>query len=229
MYELHIANKNYSSWSLRPWILMKALNIPFKEVMHPFGTKDDWKNYKNINPTGLVPCLTHNGLVTWDSLAIIEFLAERHEGIWPTDLEARSWARCVVAEMHAGFPELRHVCSMNCGLRVKLQSITPALAKDIDRVDAIWQEGLQKFGGPFLTGETFSAVDAFYAPVVFRFQTFGINHISTESAAYLKRLLQNSAMLTWYKQALSEPYTHGPHESESQKFGDVIADFRETH
>lgn len=227
MYTLHIANKNYSSWSLRPWVLMKELNIPFHEVLHPFGVKDDWDEYKKINPVALVPCLVDEDLSVWDSLAIIEFLAEKHTNVWQVDSIARAWSRCVTAEMHSGFAAIRTVCSMSCGVRIKLNTVTPDLSKDISRIDDIWQEGLTRFGGPFLAGSTFSAVDAFYAPIVFRFQTYGIQ-LSDEASMYMQRLLQVPSMMLWYEHALDETYRDEPHDLAIAPYGTVISDYRKT-
>ena len=138
MYTLHIANKNYSSWSLRPWALMKELNIPFKEKMSPFSAGSNWDEFRGFSPTGLVPCLVDGHLQIWDSLAITEYLAEKHPEVWPEEIDARAWARCASAEMHSGFPALRDQCSMNCGMRVKLDSVSAELQKDISRIDELW-------------------------------------------------------------------------------------------
>jgi glutathione S-transferase len=107
MYELYIANKNYSSWSLRPWVLLRELGIPFVEHLLRFGETADWNDYRKISPTGKVPCLRDGSTSVWDSLAIIEYVAERHAGVWPADAAARAWARCAAAEMHSGFSALR--------------------------------------------------------------------------------------------------------------------------
>src|ERR1700730_14632603 len=117
MYDLHIANKNYSSWSLRPWVLMRELKIPFREHLVAFGEESSWQSYRKISPTGKVPCLVDGQTVVWVSLAIAEYLAERHAGVWPADPRARSWARSAAAEMHSGFGDLRGRCSMSCGHR----------------------------------------------------------------------------------------------------------------
>ena len=226
MYQLHIANKNYSSWSLRPWVLMKELGIPFDEIMHPFGVEDDWKHFTRLNPSGKVPCLLVNKTeVIWDSLAIIEYLAEKYGSVWPNNSKARHWARCATAEMHASFSELRNACSMNCGLRIRLNTISSALAKDITRIDGLWKSGLSQFGGPFLAGETFSAVDAFYAPVVFRFQTYGIE-LSAESQIYRDNLLSVESMQSWYEAALSESFRDEAHERDCTLHGEITADLR---
>lgn len=194
MYTLHIANKNYSSWSLRPWILLKALDIPFTEISHLFGEAGDWQRYKQTNPTGLVPCLLDDEQVVWDSLAIVEYIYEDHPRVWPPERATRAWARSVVAEMHSGLTAIRQYCSMSCGIRVKLNvKAQEAIAKDVERIEQIWSEGLAKFGGPYLAGSEFTAVDAFYAPVVFRFLTYGIE-LSPAANAYMQRMLEHPAM-----------------------------------
>src|SRR5688572_18684779 len=117
MYQLYIANKNYSSWSLRPWLLMQQLRIVFSEQVQPFDGTTNWQSFSRFSPTGKVPCLVDAGTTVWDSLAITEYLAERHPKIWPEAATARAWARCASAEMHSGFPVLRDRCGMNCGVR----------------------------------------------------------------------------------------------------------------
>src|ERR1700748_212059 len=119
MYTLHIANKNYSSWSLRSWVLMRELGIAFNERLTVFDGAGN-AAFRSFSPTGKVPCLTDGDITVWDSLAIAEYLAERHPGVWPSAPAARAWARSAAAEMHSGFGELRNRCSMTCGLRVKL-------------------------------------------------------------------------------------------------------------
>ena len=174
-YTLFTANRNYSSWSLRPWILMRALDIPFEDRIVPFGGPDNSAEFRSFAPNGKVPCLHHGGTVVWDSLAIIEYLAERHEGVWPADANARAWARCAAAEMHSGFSALRNICPMSVGVRAELHDIPTALQADIDRIAEIFADGLDRFGGPWLAGADFSAVDAFYAPVAFRVRSFGLD------------------------------------------------------
>ena len=174
MYELYIANKNYSSWSLRPWILLKERAIPFSERLIPFSEDSNWVSFREFSPNGKVPCLHDQGETIWDSLAIIEYLAERHPGLWPEESRARTWARCASAEMHSGFGALRERCTMNCGIRVRLNDYPAALITDVARLNELWNEGLTRFGGPFLAGASFTAVDAMFAPVVFRAQTYGL-------------------------------------------------------
>ena len=225
MLELHIANKNYSSWSLRPWLLLTELGLPFREQMHPFAPGSNWAVFRTFSPNGKVPCLHDGDTLVWDSLAIAEYLAERHPSVWPSDPAARAWARCAAAEMHSGFGALRQQCSMSCGLRVRLHQTSPALAADITRIDELWSEGLRRFGGPFLAGERFGAVDAFYAPVAFRVQTYGLV-LDEAASAYLDRLLALPSMRRWYAEALAEPWRDQGHDAEIAALGEISADLR---
>lgn len=225
MYTLHIANKNYSSWSLRPWVLMRELGIAFEEHLVPFDDAPAWEAYRRISPSGKVPCLVDGDVTVWDSLAITEYLAERHEGVWPADAGARAWARSAAAEMHSGFAELRERCSMSCGLRVRLHDITPALQRDIDRIDALWNHGLARFGGPFLAGQAPTAVDAFYAPVAFRIQTFSLK-LSPVSMAWVSQMLAREAMQAWYREALAETFREEAHDADTARYGTVLQDLR---
>jgi glutathione S-transferase len=152
MYTLYIANKNYSSWSLRAWGLMRELELPFKEQLMPFGETPSWRDYGKISSSGKVPCLVDGEYAVWDSLAIAEYLAEGHRAVWPADPMARAWARSAAAEMHSGFNELRNSCSMSCGVRVRLNHMPAALERDIARIGALWNDGVRRFGGPFLAG-----------------------------------------------------------------------------
>jgi glutathione S-transferase len=221
MVELFIANKNYSSWSLRPWVLMRELGIPFQERLVPFGQG----SFRSFSPSGKVPCLNDQGTVVWDSLAITEYLAERHDGVWPADAKARAWARCAAAEMHSGFGALRERCTMNCGIRVRLHELPPALERDIARLGELWNEGLARFGGPFLAGEAFTAVDAFFAPVAFRVQTYGLK-LDGAAAAYASRLLALPAMQRWQADALQEPWREPAHDDEARRAGTLLEDLR---
>src|SRR3984957_10816011 len=196
MYDLYIGNKNYSSWSLRPWVLMRELGIGFREHLVPFGDETSWQPYRKISPNGKVPCLIDGDTVVWDSLAIAEYLAERHAAVWPASAGARAWARSAAAEMHSSFGELRNRCSMSCGVRVRLSEFPAALGSDLARLGTLWNDGLRRFGGPFLAGDAFTAVDAFYAPVVFRIQTYGLA-LDAAAAAYADHLLGTRAMREW--------------------------------
>ncbi|MFA6311591.1 MAG: glutathione S-transferase family protein [Sterolibacterium sp.] len=221
MYALFIANKNYSSWSLRPWILMQQHAIPFEEHLSAFESRP----FREFSPSGRVPCLHDEGTVVWDSLAIIEYLAERHAGVWPADPQARAWARCAAAEMHSGFGVLRQYCGMNCGVRVRLHDLPTSLKQDIARIDELWADGLARFGGPFLAGTEFTAVDAFFAPVAFRINTYGLK-LGPAAAAYAQCLLSLPAMQRWYAEALREPWRDVAHEDELKQYGNCVEDKR---
>ena len=225
MYTLHIANKNYSSWSLRAWVLMTALDIPFEESLHVFDGSANWAAFRAFSPSGTVPCLQDGDSRIWESLGITEYLAERHPAVWPDDSTARAWARCASAEMHAGFAALRSICGMNCGLRVSLHDIPPALDKDLRRIEELWCEGLERFGGPFLAGGRFSAVDAFFAPVAFRIQTYGLV-LTNRAGAYADRLLALPAMQAWYTAAIAETWRDDAHDRDVARFGRITADLR---
>ena len=225
MYTLLIANKNYSSWSLRPWVLMKALGIPFEEKQIPFPGGDSAPIYKPFSPSGRVPCLLDDGWAVWDSLAIVEYLAERHEGVWAGDAKARAWSRSAAAEMHSSFGTLRNMCGMSCGVRVKLNARPPALLGDLARIGELWNDGLKRFGGPFLAGERFTAVDAFFAPVAFRALSYDLD-FGSGTGDYVARMLALPAMREWYEAALSEPWREQGHEDEILQYGTVVQDLR---
>ena len=225
MYELHIANKNYSSWSLRPWVLMRELDIPFTEHLLRFGDAPAWERFRQLSPSGKVPCLVDGGTVVWDSLAIAEYLAERHPRVWPQDAGARAYARSAAAEMHSGFTELRSRCSMSCGVRLRLHETPDALGGDLKRLEALWSEGLSRFGGPYLAGQAFSAVDAFFAPVAFRAQTYGLT-LGSAGTGYVARLLDLDPMQDWYGAALKETFRDPPHEEEMSRMASVNEDLR---
>ncbi|MDE2593897.1 MAG: glutathione S-transferase family protein [Burkholderiales bacterium] len=225
MYSLHIANKLYSSWSLRPWLLMSELGLPFQEVMHPFGDEANWAVYRALSPAGKVPCLVDGAQVVWDSLAIVEYLAERHAGVWPESASARAWARSAAAEMHSGYQALRQHCAMRCGLRMRLHDMPASVQRDVDRIAALWAEGLSRFGGPYLAGPRFSAVDAFFAPVVLRFQTYGIA-LPEAAQTYAQRIRALPAMQAWVQAALAEPLSAAGHEQDVLAMGEVLQDLR---
>lgn len=225
MYHLYIANKNYSSWSLRPWLLMTELGLPFEEHLIPFGDEAAWAVYRKTSAAGKVPCLVDGERTVWESLAIVEYLAERHAGVWPQDATARAWSRSAASEMHAGFSHLRTHCSVNCGVRVKLKETPPALLRDIARISDLWCEGIERFGGPWLGGSAFTAVDAFFAPVTFRIQTYGLT-LDPIAQAYATRVLDMGGMRDWYAAALRETMRDEPHDAEMAQFGTVVQDLR---
>ncbi len=194
---------------------MRELGIEFEEKLHSFGGE---VAFNSFSPTGKVPCLVDEGVAIWDSLAITEYLAEQDARVWPADKAARTWARSVCAEMHSGYQALRTFCSMNCGVRVKLSIAgemrtedTMALGRDLTRLQQVWTEGLTRWGGPWLCGSSFCAVDAFFAPVAFRAQTYGLT-LEDAPAAYVERLLALPSMQSWYQDALEEPWRDPDHE-----------------
>ena len=203
MYTLYLGNKNYSSWSLRGWAAARLSGAPFAEVMVPLsGTYNpEWTRF---SPTARVPALHDGDVVVWDSLAIAEYLAERHPGMWPADPVARAWARCVCAEMHSGFSALRNEMTMCIRERLDVRPWSPDLAADIARVTTIWADGRRRFGqaGPYLCG-AFSIADAFYAPVAFRFQTYGVAPTGA-AGEYLAALLAHPFLRDWEAAALAE-------------------------
>lgn len=225
MLELYIGNKNYSSWSLRPWLLLEQLGVAFHE--HPVALQhgSSWDAFRAFAPNGKVPCLRDGSTVVWDSLGIVEYLAERHADVWPSNSDARTWSRCATAEMHAGFAALRQDCAMNCAVRVQLHETSDALRRDLGRLDELWNEGLARFGGPFLAGAAFTAVDAFYAPVAFRTQSYGLP-LSDAALAYAGRLLALPSMQRWYVDALAEPARLDGSEASGRRVGTVTADLR---
>jgi glutathione S-transferase len=225
MYQLYIGNKNYSSWSLRPWALMRELNIRFVEQLVPFADGSSFDKFRKFSPNGKVPCLVDEDTVVWDSLGITEYLAERHSEIWPADRAARAWARCATAEMHSGFNALRQYCTMNCGLRIRLHLYPDELARDVRRIAELWHEGFDRFGGPYLAGQSFSAVDAFFAPIAMRVQTYGLE-LPTRAAEYAKRLRELRSMREWYDAALAETWREPGHEDEARAAGTWLEDLR---
>jgi glutathione S-transferase len=194
---LVVGNKNYSSWSLRPWLVLTEAGIPFTERLVSLQADAGKPARLAALPAGRVPVLDHDGLLVWDSLAICEYLAERHPGLWPGDAGARAVARAMCAEMHAGFGALRSEMSMDVRARRPWRRRSPALLADVARVEALWTEARARFGvgGPFLFGR-FSVADAFFAPVAFRFRTYGVEPAG-EAGRYLATLLALPGMLAW--------------------------------
>lgn len=229
MYTLHISNKNYSPNSLRVWMLMRQLDIEFNERLHMLSERDEYGRLEEISPTGKFPCLinhdTPNNEKIWDALAITEYLAERHDGVWPQEASARAWARSIVAEQHAGFRELETVCSMSCGHRVKLHYLSPKLLLELRRVLRVWNEGIKRFHGPFLMGKAFTAVDAFFAPMIFRIFTYGLA-MDKVSTRYYKMMLRHKFMQQWYQEALLETDRDVLRDTQLLIFGDVEKDLR---
>lgn len=224
-YTLITANRNYSSWSLRPWLLMKGFGLAFEDRLEPFTKPDNYAEFRTFSPTGQVPVLLHEGRTIHDSMGITLYLADRHEDVWPSDPDARAWAQCAAAEMHSGFSALRNDCTMNVGVRVKPKPMSSALQANVARIREVWEEGLARFGGPYLAGAEFSAVDAFFAPVAWRVRTYGLD--VGKAAAWVAHIIAHPAMQQWEAEALAESWREAGHEAELRACGDVIADYRQ--
>ncbi|MEP6998135.1 MAG: glutathione S-transferase family protein [Betaproteobacteria bacterium] len=196
MLTLYIGNKNYSSWSLRAWVLMKAFGIAFHEQRITLYEADSPERIRVHSPSGRLPCLHDGSTIVWDTLSIAEYLAERHPGMWPADAGTRAWARSAAAEMHSGYSGLRNEFGMNLRIREKRKP-SSAVATDIARIAALWREGRSRFGqgGDFLCG-AFGIVDAFYCPVAYRFASYGVA-LDDVPAAYHQALLALPAMREW--------------------------------
>ena len=206
--KLIIGDKNYSSWSMRPWVMLKQMGIAFDEVIVPLREPDTTARILEHSPSGKVPCLaTDDGQSIWDTLAILETLAERfpQHHVWPSDPAARAHARAISSEMHAGFAELRTNMSMNDRAQRAGKGATPGTLADIARIDAIWSESLTRYGGPFLFGATFCAADAMYAPVVSRFITYA-PPLSEAARAYMKHVSAVPAVREWFDDARRETH-----------------------
>ena len=207
---LVIANKNYSSWSMRPWVLLRGREIPFRERMIKFESQDWRKHIGELSPSGLVPVLWEGkpgtGFATWDTLAIAERLHELFpgRGIWPADSEARARARSAAAEMHSGFRSLRSAMPMNIRSRYSGKGMNEGVAKDISRIESLWSSLRKNSGesGPYLFGEL-SAADAFYAPIATRFVTHGVA-LKGAAKEYQRVLLDSPAVKAWSADAVKE-------------------------
>jgi glutathione S-transferase len=213
MLTLIIGNRNYSSWSLRPWIAMRAFDIPFETVVIALDQPDTATRIREHSPSGRVPVLMDRGQAIWDSLAICETMAERHpeKHLWPVDPQARAWARSVACEMHSGFAKLREHMPMKVKERFRDFDWTPA-REDVKRIDEIWTRWRRAYGGrgPYLFG-AFTIADAMYAPVVFRANTYGFP-LSEESAAYRDTMLAHPAMKEWAADAAAEDFRMARYE-----------------
>ncbi len=209
MPTLVIGNKNYSSWSLRPWLALKAAGVDFDEQVIPLNQPDTKEHLDKVSPAGLVPVLIDGELTVWDSLAIIEWAAEQGETpIWPEDPQARAIARSVSAEMHAGFYPLRKHCPMNIRRRNPPKERDPAVMADVARIEQLWSDCRARYGkgGPFLFG-AFSAADCMYAPVATRIRTYSLP-VSKESAAYIDAIYDHPDFRQWAEDGAAEPWTN---------------------
>lgn len=206
MYQLVIGNKNYSSWSLRPWILMKVAGIEFKEVKIELYSPEGKKQLRQYTNAAKVPVLIDNDITIWDSLAIAEYLAEHHpeKALWPLASDSRAIARAVTAEMHSSFNAIRNALPMNCRRIVDYENISPELQKDINRVCTIWKECKTEYGeqGDFLFGD-FSIADAFYAPIVIRLNGYSIK-VGEVERQYMDNVLALPELKEWINEAKGE-------------------------
>jgi glutathione S-transferase len=211
---LIIGNKNYSSWSLRPWIAMKAAGIRFEETLIPFDTDDFKQRVGEVSGTGKVPVLIERDIQVWESLAILEYLAERFPdaGLWPWDVAARAHARAVANEMHAGFAALRGHLPMNLSRPVMKRALTPEVEANVRRIEALWTDCRDRFGKAeaFLFGR-FGAADAMYAPVVARFHNYRVE-VGETASAYMNAVMALPAWKDWHAAALKEVWVFAEDE-----------------
>ncbi len=211
-FTLVIGNKNYSSWSLRGWLMARIAGIDFEEILIPLDLPETQASIRKHSPSGRVPVLIHRGLAIWESLAIAEYLNDLkpEAGLWPPSAAARGHARSISAEMHAGFAELRDKMPMNIRASYPGMSMTQAVRADIERITGLWRDCRKRFGGAFpkdngfLFG-TFGAADAMYAPVVTRFRTYGVK-LDSDTEAYCDAVLAQPAMKEWADAARNEPW-----------------------
>ncbi|SFD82195.1 glutathione S-transferase family protein [Paracidovorax konjaci] len=214
MLQLYIGNKNYSSWSMRPWVLLREAGIPFEEVRVRFDSFEPGSRFKQtlqpVSPTGKVPVLVDGGITVWDTLAIAEYAAETHpdKGLWPQDPAARACARSIAAEMHSGFTALRGACPMN--IEAHLPDVGALLWRDradvradVQRLVDMWGGLLRQHGGPLLFGTQFTIADAFFAPVCMRLHTYALP-LPEPIAAYVQTVRARPGVKAWIDDALAE-------------------------
>lgn len=204
---LYIGNKNYSSWSMRPWIAMRAKGIDFEEELIPFNDDAGNPKFREFSPTGKVPVLVDGELRVWESLAILEYLHDKFPdaGFWPQDIATRAAARAFASEMHAGFNALRSTCHMNIRRPVRAIEVGEGVRRDVARIEELWRDCLDVWGGPFLFGE-FCNADAMYAPVVNRLETYALSD-HPAVAAYTKAMKALPAWIEWEAASRAEPWT----------------------
>ena len=204
--KLYIGNKNYSSWSMRPWLAMTAKGMAFEEELVPFNDDAGNPEFAAFSPTVKVPVLVDDGLTIWESLAILEYLADKfpEKGFWPEDFRQRALARCAANEMHGGFQALRNACPMNMRREIRAIVTDQDVHRDVARIETLWAECLERSGGPFLFGE-FCNADAMYAPVVNRIEKYALSdHEAVKQ--YSVSMKSHPAWLSWEKSALEEPW-----------------------
>lgn len=204
--KLYIGNKNYSSWSFRPWIAMTAKGIEFEEILVPFDDAGGNPKFREFSPTGKVPTLVDGDLTIWESLAILEYLHDKfpEKGFWPNDQKARALARAVANEMHGGFGGIRNECPMNIRREIREIEVSDAVRRDVARIEMLWDDCLKDSGGPFLFGE-FSNADAMFAPVVNRLEKYALSdHPAVKT--YTQAMKSHPAWIAWETEALKETW-----------------------
>lgn len=219
MLRLVIANKVYSSWSMRPWMVIRAFDIRFEETVIPLKRPETENAIAKVSPSGKLPVLIDGDLAIWESLAIIEYLAENEvdKQIWPRNREARAHARAISNEMHGGFLALRQACPMNLAKRFNTPELSDDLKANVARIETIWRDTRARFGtrthdsGPYLFGP-FTAADAMFAPVVTRLDTYQIP-VAADTRTYMDNVLAHPAFLEWKRAALAEPWTIDDYET----------------
>ncbi|MCP4898796.1 MAG: glutathione S-transferase family protein [bacterium] len=204
--KLVIGNKNYSSWSMRPWLALKMTGADFEEIVIPLKHENTHEQILEHSPSGWVPVLKDRSVTIWDSLAISEYVGEQYPdaGLWPKEAATRAVARSVVAEMHSGFGALRRNMPMDCRGSRPGQGRADGVQRDIDRIVEVWESCLQRSGGPFLFDE-FSLADAFYAPVVSRFRTYGVE-LDGSAEKYVEAVWEQEHVAEWVEGAKQEPW-----------------------
>lgn len=220
MLELYIGNKNYSSWSLRPWLLMRHLGLPFTEHRVSVSGRGPHPDHQAYSGNRLVPCLHDDGFQVWESIAIMEYLAEQHPAVWPADVHARARARSIAAEMHAGFSSLRSAMPMNLKLRLKGKPPAPEVQRDIDRIVELWSEARSTFAtdrGPWLFG-AYSAADAMFAPIACRLDIYNVT-LPPLAAAYRDTVLADPHLQVWRADALLESEAHAHYDRLAEDYG----------
>lgn len=223
--QLIIANKLYSSWSMRPWLMMRAAGIDFTETVIPLREPGTGARIREYSPSGKVPVLIDGDVVVWESLAIISFLADRfpEKRIWPQANAARACAKAISMEMHGGFQALRQACPMNLGKRFAPSELDEKVAADVARIEAIFSDTRRRFSdaGPFLFGDSFTAADAMFAPIVARLETYQIA-VRPETRAYMDAIQSHPAYQRWTSEALRETW----HIPEFEIGHEPVADLR---
>ncbi|MEM9330194.1 MAG: glutathione S-transferase family protein [Pseudomonadota bacterium] len=204
--KLFIGNKNYSSWSFRPWLGMKMQDIAFEEVLIPFEDEIGNPKFKEFSPTGKVPCLTDGDLTVWESLAILEYVADKfpQKEFWPHDIQKRAVARAVAHEMHGGFSALRSECPMNMRRKHEAIQVSESVRKDVSRIEELWDQCLQMSGGPFLFG-SFTNADAMFAPVVNRLEIYVLSKADSV-LRYTESMKGLTHWIEWDKAGRQEPW-----------------------